>query len=169
MGLKRLLIDVPALLASGVSVDRIECEYMFHRVNAGVFSLLEVAEFAAYCRQCQEAFCVIACPKEALERQPNGAVKRYNMRCVGCKSCVLACPFGTIFPEVINYVTAHCDLCLDQLAEDPDYLPLCVKTAPAGTFAMKALDGEDPKDHVYFAGEHLAVRSPNWRNKEGRP
>jgi Fe-S-cluster-containing dehydrogenase component len=169
MGLKRLLIDVPALLASGVPAGRIECEYMYHRVNPGVFSLLEVAEFAAYCRQCQEAFCVIACPKEALERQAGGAVKRYNMRCVGCKSCVLACPFGTIFPEVINYVTAKCDLCLNQLAEDPDYVPLCVKTAPAGTFAMTTLDGEDPKNHIYFAGERLAVRSPNWRNKEGRP
>lgn len=169
MGLKRLLIDIPALLASGVPAGRIECEYMFHRVNPGVFSLLEVAEFAAYCRQCQEAFCVTACPKEALERQAGGAVKRYNMRCVGCKSCVLACPFGTIFPEVINYVTAKCDLCLDQLGEDPDYVPLCAQTAPAGTLIMKDISAEDPKNHIFFAGERLAVRSPNWRRKEGRP
>ncbi len=169
MGLKRLFIDIPALLASGVPADRIECEYMFHRVNPGVFSLLEVAEFAAYCRQCKEAFCVIACPKEALERQADGTVKRYNMRCVGCKSCVLACPFGTIFPEVINYVTAKCDLCLNQLTEDPDYVPLCAKTAPPGTFVMKDIPEEDPKNYVYFAGERLAVRSPSWRSKEGRP
>ena len=166
MGLKRLLIDIPALLASGVPAGRIECEYLFHRVNPGTFALLEVAEFAAYCRQCREAFCVAACPKEA---QANGAVKRYNMRCVGCKSCVLACPFGTIFPEVINYVTAKCDLCLNQLTEDPDYQPLCVKTAPPGTFVMKEIPEESPKDHIYFAGERLAVRSPSWLRKEGRP
>jgi Fe-S-cluster-containing dehydrogenase component len=169
MGLKRLFIDIPALLASGVPADRIECEYMFHRVNPGVFPLLEVAEFAAYCRQCKEAFCVIACPKEALERQASGAIKRYNMRCVGCKSCVLACPFGTIFPEVINYVTAKCDLCLNQLTEDPDYVPLCAKTAPAGVFVMKDIPDEDPKNQIFFSGERLAVRSPNWLRKEGRP
>jgi Fe-S-cluster-containing dehydrogenase component len=169
MGLKRLLIDVPALLASGVPAGRIECEYLFHRVNPGAFAILEVAEFAAYCRQCREAFCVSACPKEALERHVNGAVKRYNMRCVGCKSCVLACPFGTIFPEVINYVTAKCDLCLNQLAADPDYRPLCVKTAPPGTFVMTEIAEEVPKDHIYFAGERLAVRSPSWLRKEGRP
>jgi len=169
MGLKRLFIDIPALLAAGAPVREIECEYLFHRVNPGAFSLLEVAEFAAYCRQCKEAFCVIACPKEALERQENGAVKRYNMRCVGCKSCTLACPFGTIFTEVINYVTAKCDLCLNQLDADPDYVPLCAKTAPRGTFTMKDLAAEDPKNHVHFAGERLAVRSPSWRRKEGRP
>jgi len=169
MGLKKLFIDVPALLASGVSAEAIACEYLFHRVNPGAFSLLEVAEFAAYCRQCREAFCVKACPKEALERQANGAVKRFNMRCVGCKSCVLACPFGTIVPEVINYVTAHCDLCLNQLQDDPDYRPLCVRTAPPGSFSMKDVEKEDPPNHIYLVGERLALKSPNWRRKEGRP
>jgi Fe-S-cluster-containing dehydrogenase component len=168
MGLKRLFIDIPALLASGVPADGIECEYMFHRNNPGTFSLLEVAEFAAYCRQCKDAFCVAACPKEALERQENGAIKRYNMRCVGCKSCVLACPFGTIFPEVINYVTAKCDLCLNQMEENPDYVPACVKTAPAGTFAMKEIEKEDPENHIYFSGDRLAIKSPSWRHKEKR-
>ena len=168
MGLKRLFIDLPALLASGVPADKIECEYMFHRKNPGPFSLLEVVEFAAYCRQCQDAFCVAACPKEALEREESGLIKRFNMRCVGCKSCVLACPFGTIFPEVINYVTAKCDVCLNQREDDPDYVPACVKTAPPGTFAMKEIEKEDPANHIFFSGEHLAVKSLSWRHKEER-
>ncbi len=168
MGLKRLFIDIPALLASGVPADKIECEYMFHRTNPGTFSLLEVAEFAAYCRQCKDAFCVAACPKEALERQENGAVKRFNMRCVGCKSCVLACPFGTIFPEVINYITAKCDLCLNQREGDPDYVPACVKSAPPGTFSMEEIEKEVPEKHIYLVGDNLAIKSPSWRHKEER-
>jgi Fe-S-cluster-containing dehydrogenase component len=169
MGLKRLFIDIPALLASGTSAEKIACEYFFHRVNPGAFALLEMAEFASYCRQCAEAFCVAACPKEALERQSEGTVKRYNMRCVGCKSCVLACPFGTLFPEVINYVTAKCDLCLAQLADNPDYVPLCARTAPRGTMVMKEVPAEDPARQIFLVGEHMAVHSPNWRRKEGRP
>ena len=109
-----------------------------------------------------------ACPKEALERQDTGLVKRYNMRCVGCKSCVLACPFGCIFPEVINYISAKCDHCLNQLKENPDYVPACVKTAPTDTFSMQDLAAEDPKNHLYFVGDHVAVKSPGWRQKEGR-
>lgn len=168
MGLKKLLIDVPALIDSGVTADKIQCEYMFHRDNKGTFSLLEVAQFTAYCRKCTEAFCIIACPKEALEHQENGTIKRLNMRCVGCKSCILACPFGTIFPEVINYVSSKCDFCLNQLKEQPDYIPACVKSAPENTLIMKEIKEEDPKEHIYFYGDHLAVKNPSWLRKEDR-
>lgn len=165
--MKRLLIDIPKLLAGNGAVNDIECEYLYHRRNDGAFNLLEVAEFASYCRQCKDAFCVAACPKEALERQESGTILRYNMRCVGCKSCILACPFGTIFPEVINYVTTKCDYCLNQLNDDPDYTPLCVKTAPEGTFQMVEIK-ENPEEHIYFSGEHLAVKSPSWLQKEDK-
>ncbi len=167
MGLKRLYIDIPALMESGVDSHEIKCEYMYHQKNNGAFSLLEVAEFSAYCRQCEEAFCIDACPKEALEHQENGMIKRYNMRCVGCKSCILACPFGTIFPEVINYVTSKCDFCLNQLEQKPDYEPACVQTAPANSFVMKEI-AEDHQKNIFFIGNHLAVRTPSWLNKEGR-
>ncbi len=165
--MKRLFIDIPRLLASNGAAKNIECEYAYHRKNDGALSLLEVAEFISYCRQCKEAFCIDACPKEALERLDSGLVKRWNMRCVGCKSCALACPFGTIFPEVLNYVTAKCDYCLNQLAENPDYEPACVKTAPGGSFQMADIE-ERPEQHIFYAGDHLAVKSPSWLQKEGK-
>jgi Fe-S-cluster-containing dehydrogenase component len=163
MGLKKLFVDIPALLESNADPGKIECEYLFHRHNKGQFSVLEAAEFAVYCRQCEDAFCVMACPKEALERLENGMIKRYNMRCVGCKSCVLVCPFGTIFPEVINYVTSNCDYCLNQLNDDESYLPSCVKTAPVNTFAMKEVEKEEPDKNIFFCGEHMAVKNHNWK------
>ena len=166
--MKKLLIDIPALIDSGISPENIECEYMFHRENEGHFSLLEVAEFSAYCRQCEDAFCVSACPKEALEHLENGMIKRFNMRCVGCKSCVLACPFGTIFPEVINYVTSKCDYCLAKIDKNSDYVPACAKTAPNNSFMIVDLNEEDPKHNLFFAGERLAVKTHNWRYKEAR-
>lgn len=167
MGLKRLYIDIPMLMESGIDATEIKCEYMYHQNNNGAFNLLEVAEFSVYCRQCKEAFCIDACPKEALEHQENGTIKRYNMRCVGCKSCILACPFGTIFPEVINYITSKCDFCLNQLDQNPDYSPVCVQTAPANSFMMKEIE-ENHKQSIFFIGNHLAVRAPSWLNKEGR-
>ncbi|MCX6151295.1 MAG: 4Fe-4S binding protein [Ignavibacteriales bacterium] len=166
--MKKLLIDIPVLIDSRIPAQKIECEYMFHRKNDGHFSLLEIAQFAVYCRQCKEAFCVEACPKEALERLDSGMIKRYNMRCVGCKSCILACPFGTIFPEVINYITAKCDYCLNQLKENPEYEPSCVKTAPNNSFSMKEIEKEIPKEHLYIVGEHLAIKEYSWMSKEER-
>jgi len=163
--MKRLYIDIPALIESGVAAENIQCEYFYHRQNPGAFSLLEVAEFAVYCRQCQEAFCIEACPKEALEHLESGLIERHNMRCVGCKSCILACPFGTIFPEVINYITAKCDYCFKQREEDEDYIPLCAQTAPKGTIMVKEVE-EDPENHIHFYGDHLAIKSHHWRHKE---
>ncbi len=167
MGLKRLYIDIPALVDSGVDADQIECEYLFHRKNNGPSSVVEIAEFAVYCRQCKDSFCIDACPNDALEHLDTGVIKRWNMRCIGCKSCVIACPFGTIFPEVINYVTAKCDYCLHKLENDHEYEPACVRTAPKDTMKILSIE-EDPKNNIFLCGDHLAVKSPNWLYKEDK-
>jgi Fe-S-cluster-containing dehydrogenase component len=167
--MKRLLIDIPAFLNSNAPADIIQCEYMFHQdVNNGALNILEIAQFAVYCRQCKDAFCVSACPKEALEHQENGTIKRYNMRCVGCKSCVIACPFGTIFSEVINYVSSKCDFCLSRMEEFENYKPVCSLTAPAGSISIKEFNGEETENDIYFSGDYLAVKNNNWRKREGR-
>lgn len=176
--MKKLFIDLVQLLPQRAQMAKIQCEYMYHTHNRGEYSLLEAVEFSLYCRQCRESHCVKACPREALERQPNNLMKRYNMRCIGCRSCVLSCPFGTIFPEVINYVTSKCDYCLNQLNDNPDYVPLCVKTAPEGTLRM--VDYSLPEDSrsapqggpkntgvsEFLVGDYLLVKTPNWRFKE---
>ena len=166
--MKRLFIDIPALIESGVSGNDIDCEYFYHRKNPGALSLLAFAEFAVYCRQCKAAFCIDVCPKDALEHAENGMIKRHPMRCVGCKSCVLACPFGTIFPETINYITAKCDMCLEKLQDDPEFVPQCAKSAPDGTMVMKEIEKENPEDNLYFVGDHLAIKSHHWRQKEDK-
>lgn len=164
--MKRLLIDIDKLIKERVSLEEIDCEYLYHEgANRGIFSLIEIAEFGVYCRQCKEAFCVDACPKDALERTKTHLIKRYNMRCVGCKSCVLACPFGTIFPEVINYITAKCDYCLKQLEDDPDYIPLCARTAPNGSVKIIDIENEKPEENLFFVGDYMVVKTPSWRKK----
>ena len=53
-------------------------------------------------------------------------------------------------------------------AEDnPDYIPSCVKTAPEGAFQMLDVE-EKPEAHIFFAGDHVAVKSPSWLQKEGK-
>lgn len=166
MGMKKLLINIEKL----VKLDplKIRCEYLYHSGNnQGVLSLIEIAEFSVYCRQCKHAHCVEACPREALERQVDGTVRRYNLRCVGCRSCALACPFGTIFPETMSYITDHCDFCLHQLISNTEYIPLCVQTCPDDSLQMIE-EITDIGNNLFFVGKYLAVLVPNWRFKEGR-
>ena len=164
--MKKLFIDVEKLMGPETDIDEIKCSYFYHRENQGAYSLLEVVEFAVYCRKCKIAFCVEACPRDALELTEQNIVKRYNMRCIGCKSCTLACPFGTIFPNIMNYIADKCDVCLDKRKLDPDYVPLCVRSSPAGAIELKAIEKEDPENDIFFYGDHIAIKSHHWLEKE---
>jgi len=123
MGLKKLYIDLDKCL--DCAEEKCSCSYNFHPGNNGIISLREMASFAVICRKCEQGTCVLSCPKEALEKKEDGVLKRYNMRCVACKSCTLACPFGTIIPELIPYKVSGCDFCIGRLGAAE--VPVCVR------------------------------------------
>ena len=66
-----------------------------------VFTFHEEGRFAPYtCTQCDEAWCLRACPVDAITMDmSSGAKIVIDDKCVGCKVCTISCPFGTI-----NYV-----------------------------------------------------------------
>lgn len=155
---KRLLLDMEK--CSTCKDMRCLCSYPYHPFNKGINALIEYAAFAIICRHCEEAPCVNSCPKDALEKQPNAALKRYNARCVSCKSCMLACPFGTIIPEMVPYLSSRCDLCVARLAQDEK--PLCVTSCPRGVLEYADVE-ESPEKNIYALNDNLAVHCVPWR------
>ena len=94
--------------------SNVECSYKHHPQNKGFDSLLEMIRFALVCRRCESAPCIAACPRDALEKIPSenndaGILKRANMLCTGCGTCAIACPFGTIYTDLIPYPSSVCD------------------------------------------------------------
>jgi Fe-S-cluster-containing dehydrogenase component len=158
--LKTLLIDLD--ICDGCEAKEqctARCSYPLHPDNDGVTSLRELAAYAVICRKCESGNCINACPKEALEKNAKGVLVRHNMRCISCKSCSLACPFGTIYPEVIPYGLSRCDYCLGRIATEED--PLCVRTCPLG--AIKYLEiGPDEAKQLHQASDHLIVKCDVW-------
>ena len=68
--------------------------------------------FAWQCRHCREPDCVAACISGALTKNPgNGKVEHDKSKCVGCYSCVLTCPYGSIFINEEKREIFKCDLC----------------------------------------------------------
>ena len=64
------------------------------------------------CLQCEEAACVVVCPVEALSRnEGTGAIAVKEDRCVGCRQCVAACPFGQVRFDDARQLAYKCDLC----------------------------------------------------------
>ncbi len=64
------------------------------------------------CAQCETASCMDICPSGALKRAPEtNAVEVDETRCVGCKMCMMACPFGNIHFDTDKHVIQKCNLC----------------------------------------------------------
>ena len=116
--------------------SNVKCSYKHHPENKGFDSLLEMIRFALICRRCESAPCIKACPQDALEKVPSekhdaGILKRANMLCTGCGTCAIACPFGTIYTDLIPFPSSVCDVCKDRLALGEK--PLCVNTCDDGS------------------------------------
>lgn len=123
----------------------------------------------ANCLHCLEPACASACLVGALNRQPNGAVTYDAAKCMGCRYCMVACPFGIPAYDYHDPLTPQvrkCTFCFDRISKEGG-APACVSICPndALTFgrrdALVKLAHEriqsrpgEYVDHVY--GEHEA-------------
>jgi Fe-S-cluster-containing hydrogenase component 2 len=97
-------------------------------VKGGMFTT------AVTCHQCEDAPCANVCPTQAIQRLA-GVWQVDQARCIGCKSCMLACPFGAM------QVTGHAEqvqaLKCDRCAHRQEG-PACVAACP--TYALRCVD-----------------------------
>ena len=99
-----------------------------------VFTFHHEGRFAPYtCTQCAEAWCQKACPVEAIQIDAaTGAKVIVDARCVGCKVCTIACPFGTVNYNSVTGKVIKCDLCGGD--------PACASACP--TAAITYVDAD---------------------------
>lgn len=83
------------------------------------------------CRQCENAPCATVCPTHALHREESDSpVLLEHELCIGCKWCVLACPFGVITLDSRHHAIIKCDQCFERLQRGEQ--PACVVACPTG-------------------------------------
>lgn len=80
--------------------------------------------FAVSCRHCTEPLCVKCCITGAMTRK-NGVISVDKNKCVGCYTCIMACPYGSISVSP-DGVVQKCELC----TKNKDGEPACVKGCP---------------------------------------
>ncbi|HVL69311.1 MAG TPA: 4Fe-4S dicluster domain-containing protein [Vicinamibacterales bacterium] len=103
------------------------------------------------CMHCVDPACASACPARALEKQPNGAVTYEGSRCLGCRYCMMACPFDVPkfeYDKPVPYVK-KCTFCADRQAQGLP--PACVEICPSGalTFGTRAELIEEARRRIY--------------------
>jgi formate dehydrogenase iron-sulfur subunit len=99
------------------------------------------------CMHCLEPACVAACLVGGITKTPDGPVVYDPDKCIGCRYCMLACPFHVPryeWGETTPFM-AKCALCFDRLAEGR--VPACVEACPEG--ALEFGDRDALLDEAY--------------------
>ncbi|MFG0284888.1 MAG: 4Fe-4S dicluster domain-containing protein [Phycisphaerales bacterium JB039] len=100
-----------------------------------------VVHLKIQCMHCEKPACVSACLVGAMQKQPDGPVTYDASRCIGCRYCMVACPFERLTYEYDKPLTPRvgkCDMCRARTREGRT--PACVEMCPveALTFGPRA-------------------------------
>jgi len=133
---------------------------------------LKGVEFLVLCNQCEHPPCVRVCPTQATFKRSDGIVMMDMHRCIGCRYCMAACPFGARsfnwedprpyiedpnpkFPTRMRGVVEKCLFCYHRL--DQGKLPACVEACPYG--AITVGDLTDPNSKInQLLRENFTIR-----------
>jgi anaerobic carbon-monoxide dehydrogenase iron sulfur subunit len=111
------------------------------RARINIFRQAPETGIPVVCLQCDEAACVAICPVGALARNDEtGAIEMKRDRCVGCRMCVVSCPFGNMLWDEGDHRIQKCDLC----SGDPQCVPFCPTRALEYLPADRAAQRPEP-------------------------
>jgi molybdopterin-containing oxidoreductase family iron-sulfur binding subunit len=135
-------------------------------------------DFPLLCNHCDNPPCTRVCPTQATwKRDKDGIVMMDWHRCIGCRYCIAACPYGSrsfnwrdprphipgelnhAFPTRERGVVEKCTFCEERLAQGKQ--PACVEACRSGAIAFGDL--EDPDSKV----RHLLKENFTIRRKPG--
>ncbi len=137
-----------------IGVNRTHVKY----IEKGVFPDASRSFSVHRCNHCEDAPCTEICPTSALHTRMDGIVDFDNARCIGCKSCMQACPYDALYIDPNTSTAAKCNYCAHRI--DGGYEPACVVICP--TEAIVSGDMDDPHSKIasFVAMEHVVTRKP---------
>jgi Fe-S-cluster-containing dehydrogenase component/formate-dependent nitrite reductase membrane component NrfD len=141
-----------------------------HGVELGVFrtwvKYIERGEFpdvrrhfsVLRCNHCTDAPCVEVCPVGALHKREDGIVDFNPEQCIGCKACMNACPYDSLYIDPESRTAAKCNFCAHRV--ELNLKPACEVVCPTG--AIISGDVHDPESEVsrLLGTVPSSVRSP---------
>jgi len=116
-------------------------------------------EFSVHrCNHCEDSPCTTICPTTALFTRSDGIVDFDDERCIGCKSCMQACPYDALYIDPDKGTAAKCNYCAHRI--EHSYEPACVIVCP--TESIVSGDLSDPKSEIskLVATHNTTVRKP---------
>ncbi|GFN24176.1 4Fe-4S dicluster domain-containing protein [Thermanaeromonas sp. C210] len=137
------------------------------RYETGRYPVARMRFLPLLCMQCNDPPCLKACPTGATKKLDSGTVIIESSKCIGCRACMVACPYGSrsfLFKKEVYYgetqkmtpyeeiksqgysvgTAIKCDFCLERVKAGRQ--PACVDTCPAAARTFGDLD--DPRSEI---------------------
>ena len=108
------------------------------------------------CRHCEDAPCITVCPTGAIHRHgTHDPVLIDREHCIGCRFCMMVCPFGVIDLTRDGKAVIKCDLCVERTEAGEE--PACVSSCPTCALQFIELTDELAKRRRATAGSAAAA------------
>lgn len=131
---------------------------VFTNGPTGKFPNIHVTYMPMICMHCANPPCVSCCPTGASVQRSDGIVMVDANKCIGCKACVMACPYGARIPNLELGIVQKCDFCVDRLAEGKQ--PYCVQTCHQKARIFGDLDDPTSEVHKLVNSEPVVTLLP---------
>ncbi len=127
-------------------------------IETGTWPNTERSFSVLRCNHCTNAPCVGICPTNALFKRADGIVDFDTDLCIGCKSCMQACPYDALYIDPNENTAQKCNYCAHRT--DVGLQPACVVVCPEQ--AIVAGDLDDPATRIaqLVANARTTVRAP---------
>ena len=139
--------DVP------LGVDRTWVKY----IEAGTWPDTKRSFSVMRCNHCTDAPCVSICPTNALFRRDDGIVDFDTSLCIGCKSCMQACPYDALYIDPHDHTAQKCNYCVHRVEVGLE--PACVVVCPEGAIISGDLDDPTTPISQLVHAERMLQRS----------
>ena len=130
--------------------------------RSGDYPKLRMTFEPEQCHHCDEPSCVRVCPTGASYQREDGIVLVDYDACIGCKYCMIACPYEARYHHPETHTVDKCTFCVHRV--DKGEVPACVETCPSKVRVFGDLN--DPKSplHQLLATRRYEVKNPQTGN-----
>jgi Fe-S-cluster-containing dehydrogenase component len=161
----RKCINCKACVVACKAENRVPVGNFRNRINEerkGEYPKLSINFEPEQCHHCAEPSCVRVCPTGASWQRKDGIVLVNYDECIGCRYCMVACPYDARYFNEEAGVVDKCTLCSHRV--DKGDVPACVETCPSKVRVFGDLEDPASRIHELLATRRYRVKEPQTGN-----
>jgi Fe-S-cluster-containing dehydrogenase component len=161
----RKCINCKACVVACKAENRVPIGNFRNRINEerkGEYPKLSINFEPEQCHHCTDPSCVRVCPTGASWQRKDGIVLVNYDECIGCRYCMIACPYDARYFNEEEGVVDKCTFCSHRV--DKGDIPACVETCPSKVRVFGDLEDPTNRIHELLSTRRYRVKEPQTGN-----